>query len=83
MFNLPKLPKLPVEKTQLDHIKNVTFETEDGRKYTFFSARVWKLDFKGNLAYQILGEFPDLEQALPKEPLVKPETEPEKGSDKK
>ncbi len=66
-----KLPELPVKKQHLDHITKVTFTTEDGRTFTFFSTRVWRLDFNGNLAYQILGENPDLLEVLPA--VVKPE----------
>lgn len=58
--------KLPVNNERLEHINKVTFETTDGRTFTFFEARVWKMDFAGNLAYQIRGEYPDLEQVLPK-----------------
>jgi NACalpha-BTF3-like transcription factor len=61
-----------VPNTRLDHITKVTFETDDGRTFTFFSARVWKLNLAGNFAYQIRGDYPDLETVLPKIPISDP-----------
>ena len=57
--------KLPLSSKRLNQIKKVTFETEDGRTFTFAEARVWKLDLSGNLAYQIRGNHPDLDEVLP------------------
>ena len=65
-----RMPKLPAKQKRLEHITKVTFGTEDGRSFTFYSARVWKVDFLGNLAYQIRGEYPDLEEVLPEVPVV-------------
>lgn len=59
----------------LDHITKVTFETDDGRSFTFFRARIWKLWIPGmpkeSMTYQIRGggiegDYPDLEEVLPK-----------------
>lgn len=56
-----------VPSKRLENITKVTFETSSGKTFTFFDARVWKLNFMGNLAYQIRGEYPDLEEMLKEE----------------
>jgi hypothetical protein len=59
-----------VPTSRLENITKVTFETESGKSFTLFGARVWKLKFMGNLAYQIRGgdsldgKVPDLEDVL-------------------
>jgi hypothetical protein len=57
-----------VPNKRLENITKVTFETESGKSFTLIGARVWKLNFLGNLAYQIRGEHqgevPDLEEML-------------------
>jgi len=70
-----KIAKMPNKR--IDHITKVTFETADGRSFTFWNARVWKLWIPGqskeSMTYQIRGggiegEYPDLEEVLPAEP---------------
>jgi NACalpha-BTF3-like transcription factor len=64
-----------VPNKRLEHITKVTFETDDGRTFTFFSARVWKLNLPGvagSTAYQIRGEYPDLDVVLPEKPISDP-----------
>jgi len=69
----------------IDHIKKVTFETEDGRTFTLFNTRVWKIwipGYKESMTYQIRGESMngaviDLEEALPALNVEKSE-QPEK-----
>ena len=69
--------KAQMPNKRLDHITKVTFETEDGRSFTFFNARVWQVWIPGmpekSMTYQVRGgamegQYPDLEEVLPAEP---------------
>jgi NACalpha-BTF3-like transcription factor len=72
--------KLPLTTKRLSQITKITFETADGRSFTMPEARIWKLNLSGNLAYQIRGNVPDLEEVLPDtEPEQKSEQDDEKG----
>lgn len=60
---------------RLDQITKVTFETADGRSFTFWDARVWKVWIPGmakeSMTYQVRGgglegALPDLDEVLPK-----------------
>ena len=87
VFNLARMQnqiksamdKLPVNSKRLHQITKITFETEDGRSYVFPAARIWKINLSGNLAYQIRGNYPDLDEVLPD---TNPAQDSEQPSDK-
>jgi hypothetical protein len=44
-------------QTRIDNITKVTFEDKDGKTFVLHDARVWKINFAGNLAYQVRGDI--------------------------